>query len=223
MNTFDSIFINDKGYLMRTRIVSLFILSIGVFFTACKQKKEDKYTYVNPEYSTYISAFTSGDVSRGKAIKVVLTQPIDTSKFRIGEALSDDLFDLSPGINGIARYSDPYTIEFVPEKWFKSGLKYEVAFDLKSISKDVPDELKEFNFNFFTIDLDYNILMKGIDKNSSYEKVNIGGEVIFTDVIDTTQLKDLIQVDGVEQSNIHWEKKDALSYEFTLELSLIHI
>ena len=217
MNTFDSIFINDKGYPMRTRIVSLFILSIGVLFTACKPKKEERSTYVNPEYSTYISAFTSGDVSRGKAIKVFLTQPIDTSKFRIGEALSDDLFDLSPDIDGVARYSDPYTIEFLPEEWFKSGVKYEVAFDLKSILKDVPDELKEFNFNFFTIDLDYNILIKGIDKNSSYEKVNIGGEVIFTDVIDTTQLKNLIQVDGVQQPDIHWEKKDALSYEFTLE------
>ena len=118
---------------MRTRIISLFILSIGMLFTACKQKKEDKYTYVNPVYSTYISAFTSGDVSRGKAIKVVLTQPIDTSKFRIGEALPNGLFDLSPSIDGIARYSDPYTIEFVPEEWFKSGNKYDVSFDLQSI------------------------------------------------------------------------------------------
>ena len=217
MNTFDSIFINDKGYPMRTRIVSLFILSIGVLFTACKQKKEERSTYVNPQYSTYISAFTSGGVSRGKAIKVVLTQPIDTSSFRVGEALPDNLFDLSPSIDGIARYSDPYTIEFVPDEWFKSGNKYDVTFDLKSIAKDVPNELKEFNFNFYTFELDYNILLKGIDKNSSYEKVNIGGEVIFTDLIDTTELENLIKIDGVKETYINWEEKSKLSYEFTLE------
>ncbi|MBI34978.1 MAG: hypothetical protein CMP67_06400 [Flavobacteriales bacterium] len=202
---------------MRTRLVGLFILSIGVFFTSCKQKKEEKFTYINPEYSTYISAFTSGDVSRSRGIRVVLTQPIDTNRFRIGEALPEDLFELSPSIDGVARYSDPYSIEFIPEKWFKSGTKYDVAFNLKSIVNEAPDELQEFSFKFYTIDLDYNILIKGIDRNSSYEKVNISGEVIFTDLIDTTELKKLIEVDGVENAKVHWEEKNELSYEYTLK------
>ena len=202
---------------MRTKIVSLLILSFGLFFTACKENIVERKSYVNPAFSTYISAFTSGDVSKGKAIKVVLTQPIDTAKYRIGEALSDDLFDISPSIDGIARYSDPYTIEFVPEHWFNSGEEYSVAFDLKSIITNTPKDFEEFRFDFHTYELDYNIFVKGFDKNSTYEKVNIAGEVIFTDFIDTTELKSLIKIDGLRDVSVHWEEVDEFTYEFTVE------
>ncbi len=202
---------------MRIRFASTVILSLVILFLGCNSKKEESKSFVNPEFSTYISAFTSGDVSKSKSIKVVLTQPIDTNKFRIGEALPDDLFDLSPNISGLARYSDPYSIEFVPDKWLASGEKYKVSFDLKSILENVPEKLKEFNFAFQVFELDYNILVKGIDKNSSYQKVNIGGEVIFSDLIDTTELKNLVQVEGVEGATVKWREIDPLAYEFILK------
>lgn len=202
---------------MSKKVIGLFILSIGLLFTACKQKKEETKSYVNPEFSAYVSAFTSGDVSRNKSVKVVLTQPIDTNKYRIGEALPDDLFDFSPSVDGVARYTDPYTIEFVPEEWFKSAKKYNVSFDLKSINPAVTKGFEEFLFDFQTFLLDYNILVKGFDKNSTYEKVNIAGEVVFTDVIDTNELKSIIKVDGLKNPSIHWEEVDEVTYEFTLE------
>ncbi|MAW65667.1 MAG: hypothetical protein CMD18_05665 [Flavobacteriales bacterium] len=217
MNTFESLNINCKNPLMRTIIVSILPLFLVIFFVGCNSKKEESKSYINTEYSTYVRAFTSGEVSKSKSIKVFLTQPIDTNKFRIGEALPDDLFDLSPRMSGVARYSDPYSIEFVPDKWFESGEKYTVSFDLKSIAKDVPEKLKEFNFDFQIFELDYNILLKGIDKNSSYQKVNIGGEVIFSDLIDTTELTNLVQIDGVKGATIQWKEINPLAYEFILK------
>ncbi len=214
MNTFE---LTTKTVIMKKRIFGLLILSFGLIISACKQKQEETSSYVNPEFSAYVSAFTSGDVSRGKSVKVVLTQPIDTAKFRIGEALPESLFDFSPSMDGVARYSDPYTIEFVPEKWFKSGESYKVAFDLKSINKDVPEGFEEFRFDFKTFLLDYNVFLKGFDKNSTYEKVNIAGEVVFTDVVDTNELASLIKVVGVEKPSIHWEEVNEVTYEFTLE------
>lgn len=202
---------------MRTNIIGLSIVLFGLLLGGCSPKKNNRGSYVNPEYSSYVTAFTSGDVSKGKSIKVVLTQPIDTSKYRLGEALPDDLFDITPNMDGVARYSDPYTIEFVPEKWFKSGEKYNVVFDLKSIVPDVPKGFEEFTFDFNTILLDYNVIMKGFDKNSTYQKVNVAGEVFFTDVIDTTRLGSLIKIDGIDNPSIHWELINDLRYEFTLE------
>jgi uncharacterized protein YfaS (alpha-2-macroglobulin family) len=201
---------------MKTKILSLLFVVSGLFFIACKEQKETTKSYINPEFSTYVSAFTSGDVSKGKSIKVVLTKPIDTLKFKLGEALPEDLFDLSPSINGVAKYSGPYTIEFTPEEWFKSGVKYDVAFDLKSIL-EVPEGFEEFRFDFKTFIMDCNVFLKGFDKNSTYEKVNIAGEVVFTDVIDTSALKKLIKIEGVEKPQIHWKKLNEVSYEFTLE------
>ena len=81
------------------------------------------------------------------------------------------MFDITPNMDGVARYSDPYTIEFVPEKWFKSGEKYNVVFDLKSIIPDVPKGFEEFTFDFNTILLDYNVIMKGLIKTVLTKKL----------------------------------------------------
>ena len=202
---------------MKTFFLGLLIFLLGSTFTACKQKKEEKNSYVNPEFSAFVSAFTSGSVSRAKTFKVVLTQPIDTSKYRLGEALPDDLFDLSPSMGGVSRYTDPYTIEFLPEKWFNSGQKYDVSFNLKEILPDVPEGFESFKFDFTTILLDYNVFLKGLDKNSTYKNVNIAGEIVFTDLIDTAQLKSLLKISGVEKASVHWEKVKYNRYEFTVE------
>ena len=80
--------------LFKSVVIFLFIS----FFFSCNSKKKSSKIYVNPEFSTYISAFSSGQISRESAIKVVLTQSIDTSKYKIGESLPEGLFYFSPSI-----------------------------------------------------------------------------------------------------------------------------
>lgn len=193
---------------------SVVVLLIVVLFAACNTKEKAAGTYVNPEFSTYVSAFSSGQISRESVIKVVLTQSIDTSKYKIGEALPDDLFDFSPSMDGIAKFSDPFTIEFTPEEWFKTGTTYKVAFSLEEIQK-VPDGFKEFEFDFSTPILDYNTNFKGFDKNSSYEKLNLSGEVVFSDVIDTADLSTLMEVNI--DSKINWRTTGRNIYEFSIQ------
>ena len=67
----------------RSLFKSVTILLLMSVFVACNPKQESTKTYVNPEFSTYVSAFSSGQISRESIIKVVLTQSIDTSKYKI--------------------------------------------------------------------------------------------------------------------------------------------
>jgi len=185
-----------------------------VLFVGCNTKNKVPATYVNPEFSTYVSAFSSGRLSRGDVVKVILTQSIDTSKYKIGEALPKDLFDFSPHMDGVAKFSDPFTIEFTPEEWFKTGTTYKVEFSLEEIQK-VPDGFKEFEFNFATPILDYNTNFKGFDKNSTYDKLNLSGDVVFSDVIDTADLSTLIEVNI--DSKITWRNIELNVYEFSIQ------
>lgn len=199
------------------KIQCLLLFSIfSLVFLGCNTPKDTvEKTYVNPEFSAYISAFTSGDVSRGKSIKVVLAQPIDTNKYQLGEALPEGLFEFSPSVDGTARYTDPYTIEFDPEEWLESGTRYSAIFHLGELQQ-VTEGFEEFNFDFYTFDLDYNVFIKGFDKNSTYEKVNVAGEVLFTDVIDTNSLASLLTITGADDKKASWRAIDDLTYEFTL-------
>lgn len=196
--------------LIKSTVSFLFIL----LFAACNSKKKVETTYINPEFSTYVSAFSSGQISRGSVIKVVLTQSIDTTKFKLGEALPSSLFDFSPSMDGIAKFSDPFTIEFTPEEWFKSDQNYKVEFNLEEI-QSVPDGFGEFEFEFSTPILDFNSNFKGFDKNSTYEKLNLSGELVFTDIVDTANLKSFMQVSS--KSKVVWRNTGQNIYEFSIQ------
>jgi uncharacterized protein YfaS (alpha-2-macroglobulin family) len=198
----------------RSLFKSVVVLLLIPVFVACNSKKESTKIYVNPEFSTYVSAFSSGQISRESIIKVVLTQSIDTSKFKIGEALPEGLFDFSPSIDGVAKFSDPFTIEFTPEKWFKSETNYKVEFSLDEIQK-VPKDFQEFEFDFTTPILDYNVNFKGFDKNSTYEVLNLSGVVVFSDVIDTAQLVTLLKVNS--DNEVVWNKAGTNIYDFSIQ------
>lgn len=198
-------------------IQSIFVVVFSMLIVSCNKKKEKTNTYINPEFSTYISAFTSGEVSKSSTVKVVLTQSIDTNRFKLGEALPEDLFDVSPSVDGIATYTDPFTIQFTPEDWLKSETNYKVEFNLKEI-QDVPQEYEEFEFDFYTPTLDYNVNLKGFDKNSTYESLNLSGEVIFSDVIDSSALNTLIKVQPKEVvKDVVWTYKKDRLYEFVVQ------
>lgn len=196
--------------LFKSVIIFLFIS----FFFSCNSKKKSTKIYVNPEFSTYISAFSSGQISRESVIKVVLTQSIDTSKYKIGEALPEGLFDFSPSINGVAKFTNPFTIEFTPEEWFEAETNYNVEFSLNEIQK-VPENFEEFSFDFTTPILDYNINLKGFDKNSTYELLNLSGVVVFSDVIDTSKLSQLLKVNS--NTKINWVNSSNNVFDFVIE------
>lgn len=199
-----------QRYLLKSIAIFL-LLSV---FSACNSNKKSSKIYVNPEFSTYLSAFSSGQISKESVIKVVLTQSIDTSKYKLGEALPESLFDFSPSINGVARFVDPFTIEFTPDQWFKSETNYNVEFSLDEIQK-VPDGFKEFSFDFTTPILDYNLNLKGFNKNSTYELLNLSGVVVFSDAIDTAKLATLLKLNT--DNSISWRNSGNNVYDFVIE------
>ena len=144
------------SYAMRYGIAILLIINI----LSCKKKTQ---TYIVPdaEFSAYVNAYTSGEISKTGAVMVRFNDAAVGSN-RVGTPLSNGVFRLSPNIAGTAEWQDERTIKFTPSDDFKSGENYVVGVRLDKIFDKVPGELKDFEFNFRTREQHLRVNFEGI-------------------------------------------------------------
>ncbi|MFZ4414667.1 MAG: hypothetical protein ACOYOV_16405, partial [Bacteroidales bacterium] len=120
---------------------------------------------VNPAFKEYVQAFTSGVVSTQTTVKVRLANDYaDSSLF--GIPITEKLFSFKPSIKGKAKWIDSRTIEFSPEDKLPPKKFYEVEFYLSKLMK-VPDSLKTMEFQFQTVQQDFEIK---VENHKAYNK-----------------------------------------------------
>ena len=69
--------------------------------------------------------------------------------------------------------------------------------------------------DFFTTPiLDYNLNLKGFNKNSTYELLNLSGVVVFSDAVDTAKLATLLKVNT--NNSISWINSGTNVYDFVI-------
>src|ERR1700712_3391230 len=104
MNPYHQLF-NNKAFLF---FISLSCITT-ILCTSCK--KNEKWIDVDPAYSKYVEAYTTGMISKTSAIRVQLASEASTTH-TVGQPLTEQLFSLSPSIKGTAAWIDARTIEF---------------------------------------------------------------------------------------------------------------
>ncbi|MGN6617802.1 MAG: Ig-like domain-containing protein, partial [Ilyomonas sp.] len=122
-------------------------------FFGCASKK--KIEEVDPAFSKYIEAYTSGVISKRNTIRIKLAADAMVTH-TLNEAVKEQLFDLSPGVDGKAYWTDARTIELKPSKDLKPDALYTVKFSLGKVM-DVPDKFSTFTFNVQTIKPDFEV------------------------------------------------------------------
>ena len=166
-----------------TRILSgftqkLFLLFIATgMLLACNHKR--KIIHINPAFSKYIEAFTSGVISRKNSIRLQLSSEVN-SVHTVNEAVDEDLFSFSPHVAGKAFWVDDKTIEFRPEKEMKPDEFYEVSFKLDKVSP-VPKEFKVFKFNVQTPKPSFSVTPGGLYATGK-ETMLLKGQLTTADV-----------------------------------------
>lgn len=113
---------------------------------------------VDPAYGKYVSAYTSGMITRKGAIRIELAEAFpqeQATAMREGgvglpdSAVLEGLFEFEPEIAGKAVWVNDRVIEFVPAEILPANQLYEVHFDLDKVAK-VPGEYADFHFQFAT-------------------------------------------------------------------------
>ncbi|MBK6522935.1 MAG: hypothetical protein IPG08_11725 [Sphingobacteriaceae bacterium] len=89
------------------------------------------YKKINPEFASYISAFTTGYVSTGTTIKIKLSNEFGGA-MQLNTPVKEKYFSFEPSIEGETVWKDAQTIEFKPKERLKPGQLYKATFHLST-------------------------------------------------------------------------------------------
>ncbi|MBL4735028.1 MAG: hypothetical protein JKY18_06775, partial [Flavobacteriales bacterium] len=109
-------------YTLPFLFISLIVYGT-ILINGCSDKKTSRH--IDPAFTGYISAFTSGIISNGSSIKIRLMQE---QNVELHTAIDQELFEFTPDIAGEANWIDKRTIEFIPTELLPSGKLFEAEF-----------------------------------------------------------------------------------------------
>jgi uncharacterized protein YfaS (alpha-2-macroglobulin family) len=197
-------------------IASLVVIS-GIILLTTHFKKRN-INSDNPEFAKYITAYTSGTISKNAPVQIQLTSMV-TEQIKDKENLPEDLFNFHPSVEGTYKLINN-EIEFMPKNPLKSNQEFYVEFNLEKLT-EVEDELSSFNFKFKTIKQAFDFIIeeqKTIDKKTlKYQQVN--GFVNTADAADPEKIKEILKAtqEGKKLSVIWSSDVDLQKHYFTID------
>ena len=196
-------------YLILAGLCSFWLLS-------CKQP--DKWVDVDPAFSRYVDAYTTGVVSKTSPIRIQLAHAANATH-TIGEEVKEPLFSLSPSVKGKTIWIDASTIEFKPEKSLEPNKLYEVTFKLGKVTEVAENKLKELKFSLKTVEPSFAVTDLFLKSTSAKNKMYLTGQLETADLEDNKTIEQLV---SATQNNktlpIKWQHNDASKLHlFTVE------
>ena len=196
----------------------LLLLAI-IFFTACsKDKSKQKALEINPEFANYISAYTSGLVSKVSPLQIVLQADFPVEMTEEG-VISEDILKFTPKITGTTYLEKNNTIKFVPSKTLTPGQVYTGHLDLSKIIQAIPDSLSTFPFQFQVKKQDYHSELLGLESTTtSPMNYNLKGELFTNDVAQSAEVEKMLEVKLNGNSvPVQWQHADnQQEHKFTI-------
>lgn len=212
-NAFLAAFLKTKSF------IQFILLSVLIINFSCT-KKVDEFVAIDPAFQTYISAFTSGIISKESKIRIRLTNENENFT-ESGQEISNNLFSFSPNINGKAFWIDNRTIEFIPEKNFSSGQLYTCTFQLNKLCQVKEEKLKEFIFQFQIIQQHFSVetYTHKTYVKTDLTKNKIPGLITTADVASDEEVENLITVTQQSKNlSITWQhESDRRLHYFEIE------
>ncbi len=184
----------------------LLCLAVTTVFFSCK--KSDKWIEVDPAFSQYIDAYTTGIVSKTTAVRIQLAGSANTMH-TVGEEVRENLFSFSPSVSGKAIWVDASTIEFKPTKFFKPDQLYEVSFSLGKVTKTLP-KFRELKFNLKTVKPTFSVNDYGLRSTGTKNKMMLTGNLETADIEEGKSVEQLLVATQNNKSlAIKWQHNDA--------------
>lgn len=180
------------------------IILLASLFFSCNHKR--RIIHINPAFSKYIEAFTSGVISKKNTIRLQLSADVN-AVHTVNQPLDEDLFSFSPRISGKAYWVDNRTIEFKPEKDLKPNELYEVSFNLDKITA-VPEAFRTFRFNIQTPKPSFQVTQNGLYVTDK-ETMLLKGQVTTADVEESKDIESVLAASlNAENLEIKWQHNE---------------
>lgn len=154
---------------MKTKGIVCVFLTFFMFL-ACSKKSAADFSSDFSLFKEYISNVTGGIISTRSDIRVVLA--FEKKDWKPNQVLDNDLFDISPSVDGKVVALSGNTIAFIPARALEQDTEYHITFHLSEII-NTPKDLSEFRFSLKTIKQDFIITTQDIQSYSKdYQYLN---------------------------------------------------
>ncbi|MCP4456735.1 MAG: hypothetical protein GY816_01710 [Cytophagales bacterium] len=184
----------------------LFLLvGIIILFNACQSSKDVEITFDN-RFLDYVNGYTSGIISKKDNISIELA-----SEVSIPEILPDELFSISPSIEGTL-VSSGQTIVFSPATPLNSGSQYVVELALGKLI-EVSEAMQTFKFSVKTIEQDFSIQTEELRTTDLAKPaiLELNGLLTTADFEENEVVEKLIKADGQQ---IKWDHSSGNEHRF---------
>ncbi|MCK5701183.1 MAG: hypothetical protein KAI29_08525, partial [Cyclobacteriaceae bacterium] len=177
------------------RFFYLFVFVVLISQLSCKKETKvvEKDTFSSPKtlFVEYVSAYTTGYISKNSEITVKLTNPVANAE--AGKEIGANVFSFEPALKGSAVWEDDKTIVFKPAEALKNGQRYKTIFLLDKLV-EVPADKREFKFTFECIPQNFNVKIDGISVYDAKDlsKVKLTGTIQTADKITEEQAEQIL-------------------------------
>lgn len=191
--------------------VTLLFVGVAALLNSSSSNKVIKESNLD-NYLNYISAYTTGEISRKSSIRIRLVdQGVEADQ--VGQEV-DAPFSFSPSIKGSCKWIDTRTVEFIPEELLPSSAVFQGKFKLDNYFEEVPDSLSTFYFSFNTIQQSFDVELNGFTstESNSIKWYKFDGNIATQDYATQENIESLVEVklDG-EIQEVEW-KHDSTGY-----------
>lgn len=193
----------------------MLVLITAVSIFSCKQQR---WIEVDPAYSRYIDAYSTGTVSRNAAIRIRLNSTAGTVH-TVGEEVKEALFECRPAVKGKTRWVDATTVEFRPDEPLRPAQQYEVSFQLGKVTAVAEQKLKTFRFSLQTLKPSFTVRHQGLRSSAVKNEMLLTGELETADQEDGARLEQVLSVEFAgKKLPLKWQHNDATRlHSFTVE------
>jgi uncharacterized protein YfaS (alpha-2-macroglobulin family) len=181
--------------MLKTRstpvILTFFLLLATLLQPACH--REQVARKMASSVASYVYAFTSGTISKMSPIRIQFTTAL-VGADKIGTAVPGTVLSFSPSISGQAIWENENTIRVEPANGLKSGTTYVGTVSLKRLFRNVPEDAEEFEFDFRTRELYYDVKFNGIQTENARDlsKQTLQGYITTSDEVDDEALEKIL-------------------------------
>ena len=164
--------------------------ALVIFILIFSCKKEAIKTDNIYKFKEYVSYTTSGVVSVTEKISVNLAKEV--IGWEANQEVSTDVLSIKPFVNGKLKTINKHAFVFIPDENLDANTEYTVSVKLSEIYKDIPQDFKNYTFQFKTIAPNFSIQTASLQSHSK-EYQYLEGVVKSADVISLENAKKLLK------------------------------
>lgn len=194
------------------------ILVLCFFIFSCEKKQNTSVSTVAPE-NPYVYSYTSGIISTQSEVQIIFAST-QIPGAETGVELSEQIFTISPNVDGKAYWKNKNTLIFEPSNPFTAAENYEVSVNIGAIIKDAKPPYEIFTFKFRTREQHVGVKVEGLKifENQAKNRISFLATILTEDRVSKADLSSCIsaKIDG-KLTEILWEDKlDSKTHTFSV-------